>query len=432
MTVVKLQLRHAPVQQVAQTHRVLNKTTHKEKRSRAAMFIMRDQMDVMCCKSVGTDLSMLDIDDLMTEISQLKKEVALLESKLRQRDELNTKDVSGVCLCGFADQTSTELLVSVCNDEDQKTSVNLLDCGTKVKQEVTEEQIDEGGLIFSDLMEVKQEVTEAREQTNEDLKVKEESSQLSIMEETPHHFIPKEESLTCLKTKKKISPKISNKQKTTTAKDPFMCPQCRFIFSHKSALKRHMNLHTGEKPHICVQCGKSFSIRSYLTVHMKIHTGEKPFNCDQCGKSFPFKSKLNIHTRIHTGDKPYRCEWCEKSFARRCDLNVHKRNHTGDKPYRCDQCGKGFVRKSDLNSHVKIHIGEKPHSCDRCGKAFIHKCQLNEHMKVHTGEKPLRCDQCGKSFSRKSNLNVHMKIHTGEKAYRCVISVEKASVESPT
>ncbi len=56
------------------------------------MLIMKAQVDVVCCKSVGTDLSMLDIEDFITEICQLKKEVASLEAKLRERgDKLNTE-----------------------------------------------------------------------------------------------------------------------------------------------------------------------------------------------------------------------------------------------------------------------------------------------------------------------------------------------------
>ncbi|XP_056589391.1 uncharacterized protein LOC130409434 [Triplophysa dalaica] len=124
--------------------------------------MMMVQVDVMCCKSVGTDLSMLDIDDLMTEICQLKKEVKLLETKLRERDQLNRKDVCGVSLCDFTDQTSPDLLLSVCNEE-QKTSVKLLDCEMKLKTEITEAvvQTEKGVLIYSDLMESKTENTES-------------------------------------------------------------------------------------------------------------------------------------------------------------------------------------------------------------------------------------------------------------------------------
>ncbi|XP_042573482.1 uncharacterized protein LOC109059773 isoform X2 [Cyprinus carpio] len=61
------------------------------------MLSMKAQVDVVCCKSVGTDLSMLDIEDFITEICQLKKEVASLETKLRERgDKLNREDVEQV------------------------------------------------------------------------------------------------------------------------------------------------------------------------------------------------------------------------------------------------------------------------------------------------------------------------------------------------
>ncbi|XP_073725979.1 uncharacterized protein [Misgurnus anguillicaudatus] len=135
--------------------------------------MMRDEKDEMFCKSVGTDLSMLDIDDFITEISQLKKKVALLETKLRLRGDegLMREDVDVVCcesstqdselsltLLGYTeskhtdaqdttvcdsneglqeDQTSTESLDSVCNAGEQQQilqtklkmcSVKLIDC----------------------------------------------------------------------------------------------------------------------------------------------------------------------------------------------------------------------------------------------------------------------------------------------------------------
>nr|XP_055062574.1 uncharacterized protein LOC129445385 [Misgurnus anguillicaudatus] len=135
-------------------------------------------MDVMCCKSVGTDLSMLDIDDFITEISQLKKEVALLETKLRLRGDEGLKredselsltllcyteskhtDAQDTTVCDSnqdlqdeesTDQTSTESLDSVCNAGEQQQilqtklnmcSVKLIDCTNlmmKIKTEPTE------------------------------------------------------------------------------------------------------------------------------------------------------------------------------------------------------------------------------------------------------------------------------------------------------
>nr|XP_055062539.1 uncharacterized protein LOC129445351 isoform X2 [Misgurnus anguillicaudatus] len=136
-------------------------------------------MDVMCCKSVGTDLSMLDIDDFITEISQLKKEVALLETKLRLRGDEGLKredselsltllcyteskhtDAQDTTVCDSnqdlqddesTDQTSTESLDSVCNAGEQQQilqnklnmcSVKLEDSGnqTEIKTEKTQEK----------------------------------------------------------------------------------------------------------------------------------------------------------------------------------------------------------------------------------------------------------------------------------------------------
>ncbi|KAL1281547.1 hypothetical protein QQF64_000350 [Cirrhinus molitorella] len=150
------------------------------------MLSMKAQVDVICCKSVGTDLSMLDIEDFITEICQLKKEVASLEAKLREREEKqngedavwsvsdppaaqlsdqgsrNTQDaelsLSLLCytdaqesMCdshGSVDQTSTESLVSECNAGEQQTptkmcSVKLVDCrnSKETREETTVEKV---------------------------------------------------------------------------------------------------------------------------------------------------------------------------------------------------------------------------------------------------------------------------------------------------
>ncbi|KAF4118039.1 hypothetical protein G5714_000090 [Onychostoma macrolepis] len=145
---------------------------------------MKAQVDVICCKSVGTDLSMLDIEDLITEICQLKKEVASLEAKLRERGENsvwsvrdqpteqlsdqrsgNTQDselsLSLLCytdaqenMCdshGSVDQNSTESLGSDCNAGEQQMpqtpmktcSVKLVDCrnSKESREETTVEKV---------------------------------------------------------------------------------------------------------------------------------------------------------------------------------------------------------------------------------------------------------------------------------------------------
>ncbi|KAA0706883.1 hypothetical protein E1301_Tti002203 [Triplophysa tibetana] len=351
---------------------------------------MRTQIDVMCCKSVGTDLSMLDIDDLMTEISQLKKEVALLEAKLGESDELSRKDVSGVSLCVITDQTSPELLVSVCHEE-QKPSGNLLDCQMELDTDITEtEEQTDADLIHPDLM--KEEITEHNE-----------------MEDKPP-FVIGEESPNCLKTDTNFSLKKSQGEPN---KDFPMCQLCGKTFKCRSHMNHHMKIHTGEKPYRCDHCGKIFARKYTLNVHMIIHTEVRLHTCNQCGKTFKHRSSMNDHMKIHTGEKPYRCDHCGKIFARKDTLNGHMITHTGVRLYTCNQCGKTFKRRSHMNNHMKIHTGEKPYRCDQCGKTFQHKYIHDTHMRSHTGGKPYSCDQCGKVFTWKSNLTRHMRVHTG-------------------
>ncbi|XP_051741930.1 uncharacterized protein LOC127508133 isoform X13 [Ctenopharyngodon idella] len=91
------------------------------------MLTMNAHMDVICCKSVGTDLSMLDIEDFISEICQLKKEVASLEAKLRERgDKPNREDLEKVSVC-VTDGTEAQDSVWRSRDtQDSELSLTLL------------------------------------------------------------------------------------------------------------------------------------------------------------------------------------------------------------------------------------------------------------------------------------------------------------------
>ncbi|XP_066988365.1 oocyte zinc finger protein XlCOF6-like isoform X1 [Macrobrachium rosenbergii] len=84
-------------------------------------------------------------------------------------------------------------------------------------------------------------------------------------------------------------------------KKPFSCPVCERSFSHQSALKKHIRIHTGEKPFTCSVCQRSFSESSNLKTHMRTHTGEKPYTCSICQKSFYQHIHLKKHLRSHIG-----------------------------------------------------------------------------------------------------------------------------------
>ncbi|XP_065099754.1 uncharacterized protein [Paramisgurnus dabryanus] len=134
--------------------------------------MMRDEM---CCKSVGTDLSMLDIDDFITEISQLKKEVALLETKLRLRGDEGLKredsDLSLSLLCYTESKSTDTQDTTVCDSnedlQDHQTSTESLDSVCNAGEQ---QQIDYTNLtmkIETEPTEIKTEATEMKTEPTE-------------------------------------------------------------------------------------------------------------------------------------------------------------------------------------------------------------------------------------------------------------------------
>ncbi|XP_061074989.1 zinc finger protein 12-like [Conger conger] len=185
-------------------------------------------------------------------------------------------------------------------------------------------------------------------------------------------------------------------------------------FCQKEAINKSKGqINSDEKPYRCTWCEKCFNFKSALNRHLIIHTGEKPYKCTHCGKCFSTKGHINIHQRTHTREMPYNCILCGKCFSSKAYLNIHQRIHTGEKPYNCTLCGKCFSSKAYLNIHQRIHTGEKPYTCTLCGKCFSMKSNLNIHQITHSGKKPYKCSTCGKCFSGKSNLNRHKMIHAG-------------------
>ncbi|TRY86201.1 hypothetical protein DNTS_030239, partial [Danionella cerebrum] len=402
------------------------------------------ELELSCCKSVGTDLSMRDIEDFISEICRLKKEVASLEAQLRDKQNSQHQDR----LWSSRDPRDSELsLTLLCytdaqdppnsdgrseDDEALKMKecfVRLEDCNhlihTRAEDKDCRNLIQNTKEHNEDLNEEENNEEEGNGLKNEEYMPAENKSG-SSGEDTPlkseDEEIHKYFCSTCEKTlpSKRL---LMKHERTHPGMKVFSCWICGSGFLSFKERKLHVDEHSGQRAkHVkCEKCQKVLSSSSYLNIHMKIHSGEKPFHCTVCGKSFTMKGNLQGHMRMHTGERPFQCPHCQKDFTHSSHLTKHVRRHTKERPYMCSQCGKTFTNASSLKVHHAVHSEDKPHQCKYCRKAFKQLSHLTSHERTHTGEKPYQCSHCERRFDSSSHCSLHERIHTGERPHHCTI-----------
>ncbi|XP_062127325.1 zinc finger protein ZFP2 isoform X1 [Drosophila sulfurigaster albostrigata] len=146
----------------------------------------------------------------------------------------------------------------------------------------------------------------------------------------------------------------------------FQCSNCPQRFNMKSALERHMAVHSADRLHACTHCSKRYKRAQDLKWHMKTHDNEKPNVCDVCGKAFALKYVLTQHMRSHEVlEKNFKCETCGRAYLFEKSLRLHQRVHTGNTYYKCDLCQERFVTHIKFKTHMKkMHDTSQPHTKD--------------------------------------------------------------------
>ncbi|XDV16872.1 hypothetical protein PO909_016388 [Leuciscus waleckii] len=284
------------------------------------MLTMRTQMDVICCKSVGTDLSMLDIEYFISEICQVKKEVASLEAKLRERGDKPKREDS---VWRSRDTQDSELsLTLLCYTDDQddgsadQTSVKMGDCRNLIERREEE--------ITAEEQQQSQEEDDEDEDQNEDDELNDDVNSGSSTDE---------ETTSTSKEQLKVK--------------SFSCITCGKTLSSQGYLARHERKHTEQKVLTCKICEISFPTLEEKRLHSKEHR-MKRFHCKQCGKDFfTTPSNVTVHMKTHTGKKTFLCSKCDKYFHNKQVL-------------KCPHCDRRFMYGYHLKRHVRVHTNERP------------------------------------------------------------------------
>lgn len=142
-----------------------------------------------------------------------------------------------------------------------------------------------------------------------------------------------------------------------------MCFLCDKSFSKSWTLHSHIkNVHDGRKTdngYPCNDCGIYFAQKSALTKHLNLHSQSK-IVCDMCGSQFPDKRSVLLHFTSHIPDmvkiiqETHTCNFCGLLYTSSKNLNRHiKTIHDPSTLFQCDYCVLVFSRSDRLKSHLQ-------------------------------------------------------------------------------
>ncbi|XP_074656709.1 zinc finger protein 711-like [Tubulanus polymorphus] len=215
------------------------------------------------------------------------------------------------------------------------------------------------------------------------------------------------------------------------------CQICAKVCRNRYDLKVHLNVHTGRKPHVCPIC-VNWSPQQRAGDNSggaKSATPRKDDwsrTCQVCLKVCRTPSALKTHLNVHTGRRPHACPICRMPFSQKewiatAHMGVGGGNNSaidtesyntrdsigGIFPQMRFFEGNNAAAVTGTKSHAN-HSGAGsslalPHVCQVCAKRFITPSKLKVHMHVHTGSKPYVCPTCNRRFTQTSNLYSHMR-----------------------
>ena len=213
----------------------------------------------------------------------------------------------------------------------------------------------------------------------------------------------------------------------------FQCQFCEKNFSSGRNLHSHVTVsHISPTQFQCDICSKFFNCKNPLAAHLKTHFAVqkciKKFICSEkdCGKIYQSQNSLKTHSRNCHNPKrdTFSCEICGKQLMTRTSLKDHVENTHADKivKIQCHLCGHYIKNKYSMKKHLNRHKQmTEDISCEHCGKKCTTKAALRSHLRMkHLLQRTFKCNFCEKSFKQAIDQKEHEATHTGIDLYSCL------------
>ncbi|XP_045456394.1 zinc finger and BTB domain-containing protein 41-like [Melitaea cinxia] len=207
----------------------------------------------------------------------------------------------------------------------------------------------------------------------------------------------------------------------------YRCPKCPHTTNKRTAMQRHVRLHSTCEPLKCNLCGKFYKSKESLRVHAMRHDDKKLHQCDLCTSTFVYATQLTKHMISVHERKDYYCVECDIMFKSMENLKQHlqrakRHRDSSSYKYQCPHCEQRFISQSTLATHrTTVHGDAKTANCTQCSRVYTSLDALRGHARRAHGQvrHTLPCPLCDRVFSRKYVLRVHMRTHTGERPHTC-------------
>ncbi|CAL4061776.1 unnamed protein product [Meganyctiphanes norvegica] len=202
------------------------------------------------------------------------------------------------------------------------------------------------------------------------------------------------------------------------------CPNCNFSTSRKSSLSNHLRKHT--RPFLCKECGNKFTHETYMKAHITLHHRKstdmkrnfESFSCTVCDYKCSSDAGLQEHIEGHQATPPFICH-CSVECSSEANLKSHMVTHTDIKMESSDLDIECLTDFNNNELHGNLPVQSHSYECTDCGHKFDCQIHLKWHLLTHNNKQYYDCSECEFRTIKLFNLKMHEKKHAGKKLMAC-------------